>query len=444
MDLTLNGPQWQAFEAMRPGATVVMPWSRGTGKSWFQRNWFWTQVAKYDGKRTVADHEKTGVRGVFLMDTLKHFRDVHAREMLVELEGPWSFLGGKVNKSTLCVEFPGGSWLQPFPAAEHTSKAGRGIRCDVALLDECDDILESVLASVAIPWFSAVWSLRMLMLAGTPRKGRAGLLYRMHEHGLSDAPDFAHVHTFPATYRDCPETVDPRAVEKARNEMPPSVFRREWECDFDAAEGLVYEMWSDAFHVRRPEPGTVFSRCVVGVDWGYRDPAVILVIGISGHGQDATAYVLSEYCRKGAVLADLVAEAQRIRQDFPTAHWFADPSQPASIETLKRDAGVYIDKADNKIDQGVACVSDLLFVRSFEADGSTEKSARLYVAPECKNLREEFVNYRRKPLKSNPDDYGDEIIDKSNHCLDAARYALVGAFGFPGATRTEWTGSFGV
>ena len=437
MNITLNRPQWAAYRALVPGSTVVLPWSRGTGKSWFQRNWFWTKVAEYDGRPTAPGHEKLGIGGVFLMDTLKHFRDVHAQAMLNELAGDWSFLGGKVNRSTLRVEFPGGSWLQPFPAAEHTSKAARGIRCDVALLDECDDILESVLAGVAIPWFSAPWSLRMTLLAGTPRKGRQGLLYKMHEHGLSGDPDFAHVHTFPATYLDCPETVDPKAVEKARREMLPAVFRREWECDFDAAEGLVYDMWEDAFHVRRPPIGVHYNKVVVGVDWGYRDPAIILVAGIVGHGLDATAYALSEYCRRGASLTELIEEARAIQQDFPNAHWYADPSNPANIAAFKRDAGVNIEGADNKIDQGVARVSDLLFVRTFETDGSSHREAHLYVAPECKNLRTEMVQYRRKALKANPDEYGDEIVDKANHSCDALRYLCIGAFGFPPCPRTE-------
>lgn len=446
--IRLNRPQWQAYSAIGTGVVIVTPWGRGVGKSQFQRIVADKLIAEWDGRRLPYRDgsgrlaPRPGIRGVFLMDTLKHFTDVHWHRMLDELSSDWSSLRATPNKTTHRIEFPGGSWIQPFPSAEHTSQAGRGIRCDFVMADECDDTPIATYNGVVQPWFTEPWSMALQMLAGTPRRGRQGLLYAMHAAALKGTPSFR---TFHATYRDCPETVAPDRVETARSTMPASVFRREWECNFDSAEGLVYDMWNDEFHVRRPTSNTVFSSVVVGVDWGYVDPGVILVVGIAGHGEDAQAYVLEETCRKGEVLDYWVERAREIHAAYPYARWYADPSRPADIEALKRSAGVMIEGANNKIDQGVSCMADKLFIRGTADDGGRDtRWSRLYVSPECEHVRREMVTYRRKPLAGNPDSFGEDIIGRDDHTMDALRYALVGHFGFPASIRTEWTeGTYG-
>ena len=453
MYLTLNGPEWLAYKALARLHIVVTPWGRGVGKSLFQELMFLSLVAKWDGVlRSPPGDPSTvkGVRAVVLMDTVKHFRDVHLTDekfpTLLAPEGRFGFLRGKINKTTGRIDFPGGSWLQPFAASEHMTQRARGIRCDMALVDECDDVSPSAYYSVALPWFSQEFSLALSIVGGTPRRGRAGFLHQMHQLGTDGPLRDPTVHSFHATYRDAPEHVDPAVVAsaKAKAELTGTMpaFKREWECDFDAAEGLVYDMWEDALHVRRPPVGIRYSQVVVGVDWGYQDPAVILVVGIAGHGADATAYVLSEYYHAGKAMSDLVSEARSIKSEFPDARWFADPSQPASIEQLKREAGVRIEGANNKIEQGVACVADRLAVRTYELDGSSSRESRLYVAPECVNLRREMVSYRHKALKEDGDRYSDDIVDKNNHAMDCLRYLCVGAFGFPSCTRTEVNASW--
>jgi hypothetical protein len=450
LDIRLNKPQLQAYNALGTGQIVVTPWGRGVGKSKLQRLVSYCLIGQWDGKRLpyrdgTGEAPRTGVRCVFLMDTLKHFTDVHWHHMLNELGGgdpewDFSFLGATPNKTTHRIEFPGGSWIQPFPSAEHTAQAGRGIRCDFVAADECDDTPVATYNGVVQPWFTEPWSMALQLFGGTPRMGRNGLLFKMHEQALKGTPSF---HTFPATYLDCPETVAPDRVETARATMPPSVFRREWECNFDSAEGLVYDMWSDKFHVRGLPENARLSNVVVGVDWGYTDPQVMLVVGIVGHGEDSQAYVLKEFCHAGKVPEEWVAIAQEIHARYPMAQWYADPSQPAQIETLRMRAGVSIVGADNKIDQGVASVADKLWIRgTLGEDGRDSRWARMYVDPSCENLRNEMVRYRREPLPGNPDKFGDTIRDKNNHCEDALRYLTIGHFGFPASVRTEWTGAW--
>jgi hypothetical protein len=444
MLLDLEPPQSRALELLKWGTTLCLAWGRGTGKSWFLWHVALLLVAKFDG---VRHGPQRGIRIIFLVDTLKHFRDIYDPGFIGELDcddpgapdRSWKFLGGVVNRSTLEIRFPGGSIIKPFPAAEHTSKSALGKRCDVMLLDEADNIDLSVYESVALPWFSERWSYRLTLVGGTPRRGRHGLLYKLYLRGQSDKPEFAHHHSVHATYRECPRIVSQEYVEQQRLTMTPSTFKREWECDFDSGEGQVYDIFDPAFHVRALPASARLSDVVVGVDWGWENPGVFLVIGIVGHGSDAQAYVMHEDVAPKLTVGQWAEKARTIKQLYPDARWYADPSQPANIATLASEVGIAIEGANNKILQGVACVADKLFIRGDVVDEQDHRWSRLYIDPSCAHTLNEITTYRRKPLRGESDRYGEEIEDKNNHAMDALRYALVGRFGFPSSERVAWT-----
>lgn len=423
VQIRLNKPQAATHRWIAPGRTVTLPWGRGVGKSWFERLFMYELVARHDGVR------EGGVRIVLLMPTFKHCVDVHSKLLIAELESSWRFLGGKTDKSRWVTNFPGGSWIQFFGAREADS--ARGIRCDAVVVDECDDIDASVLQSVVIPWFSEPRSLAMKCIGGTPRRGRQGILYSNYKMGI-DGPDrepnyFAEH----ATYADVPETVKRELVEEARRVTPPEVFAREWECDFDSAEGLVYSLFMEKFHVRplpaRDKAGKLpFHTVLVGCDWGYEDPAVFITIGLTGYGKDTVCWVIDEYYARKVEPTPLKQKAKQLMSRFG-GRWFADPSRPDVIAEYARE-GIRIEPANNAIEDGILCVLDKLLVK----DGST---AHLYVAPHCVNTIREFGLYRRKRDPRQPDVMTDQPEDKNNHAMDSIRYALFTYFGSPEVVR---------
>lgn len=421
VDLSLNGPQSRAYEAVGPRRTVTLPWGRGVGKSWFLRTVAFLLVVEHRSKiRTSAPRPFRGVRIVFLMPTLKQFKDVHGAQLERENAEEWAFLGGKLDKTTWRISFPDGSWIQPFPAELANSRRARGLRADVVLTDETDDIDKSVFESVARPWFSEPWSLKIRLCGGTPTRGRHGLLYQLHAAGLSKDPKDERYLSFHATYRDAPETVDVDEVEDARAHSVPATFAREWECDFDAAEGLVYPFDED-FHVRIPEPSVRFTEHLVGVDHGWTDAGVFLHIGVTGHGKDATAWILQEIYQTERPSSWWDEQART----FQGAQFWCDPSRPDRIKDLQQRGMVNARGADNEIESGVARVADMLFRRPTESG----EFARLYVHPQCVNTIREFKSYRRKKDRHEADRFTDEIEDRNNHAMDSARYALVMRFG---------------
>ncbi len=435
--------QSRAWRRLKPKNRVCNAWGRGVGKSWFARVAMYLLVSEWERReRKTLDGAMTGIRIVLLMPTLKQFKKVHEQAIEGDLgrNGPWSFLGAVIDHTDWRITFPGGSWIQVVSAANVDDN--RGIRGDVVVADECDDIEIAAYEGVCIPWFSEPWSLDIRLLSGTPRRGRYGLLwrgFRVWPDGDANHAPVPNHYSFHATYRDAPDIVSAALVEEARRTMSPDRFAREWESNFDSGEGLVYPHFREDFHVRYPHPETQWREFIVGVDWGFEDPFVALAYGIAGHGRDVQIHQLGEWVVQHATDSELVELARRIDQQFPNARWFADPSKPGSIEAFRRSvdlgpdgynrggAGVRIEAADNSIEDGVATVADVLVVR--DRPEPLGEWSQLFIHPDCRYTIQEFGLYRRRRDSRNPELILDTIEDKNNHAMDAKRYAIHSRFG---------------
>lgn len=441
--INLSWPQTRAAEAFTRGATVTLPWGRGGGKTWFILFSALCLVIQWEYKRRFFGR---GVRIVILMPVLAQARKTILPRFRNAIDGldptlPFRRLGGKFNASTLRCEFPGGSWIQ-FVSQE---QGIRGIRCDAIYSDECDDIRPTFYQAVVSPWLSEPESLRLRMLGGTPTNGRFGLLYQNHRLALAGHPGF---YSFHHTWKDFPEHVSAehalaeRAAAIANGRL--ATFEREWECNFDAGEGLVYSMFDREFHVREPAPDAVWSEILVGVDHGWEDPGCFLVIGVAGHGRDAICHVIHEVYkqhRDETWWCQQVGEVLKLNRHHVPITWYPDPSRPDRVHALKRaGARVAQDPISNNIDDGVLAVAARFGIRRITDEVQDQhgnvlvpakRVARLYVSRRCENTIRELENYRRKPDSKDPERFTDEIEDKNNHAMDPLRYALYNRFGGP-------------
>jgi hypothetical protein len=436
--IKLNKPQTRARRLFVDGVTVTLSWGRGVGKSEFILLCMLLLVAAWD--RVKRRDDLSGVRIVYLLPAATQARKTVLSRLDAKLQGQFAFLGGSLNHTSLRVEFPGGSYIQLVSAEQ--GKLNRGIRCDAIFTDEADDVDREFYAAVVSPWLSEPWSLKRRMLGGTPTRGRHGLLYQTHSLGLDGVPGF---HTVHATYRDAPEHVDRELVERERVALQRAglmaTFEREWECNFDAGEGLVYPMFAPDFHVREPIATTQWNEILVGVDHGYEDPGVFLVLGVAGSGRDATVHILEEVYRNKQVETWWLAEAAKLRDRYPRHRpkWYVDPSRPDRIQAL-RNIGLSCYEADNAIEPGLAAVADRMAIRATDDNGPSY--SRLYVSPSCKNTIAELGKYRRKKDKK-ADAFTDEVEDRDNHAMDSLRYAITTRFGRLGGSRRDTSdGSF--
>ncbi len=200
-----------------------------------------------------------------------------------------------------------------------------------------------------------------------------------------------------------------------------------------ASEGMVYDVFDAGVHVVDAKvllPGMV-RWAVVGVDWGYRDAGVMQVWGVLG---DGAMVRLCEHYHTGKTVSDWwAARAAEFKRQYNPRAYVCDPSQPASIEVLKR-AGLNAIAADNNVRAGIDRVYDRMAVRNekgaaigsqiaFVRDGLLLRDQSLMEAKLASQTVEEFESYVYATGKERRN-YREEPVDFSNHGMDAMRYAV--------------------
>ncbi len=458
LTLRLDRLQSQARRLLRPGTIATLPWGRGSGKTYF-------------GRATIHEWalEQGGRHIGLLMPTLKQARAVFWPHLLADYyadarrtDDRGQVIGGlkeyvkRPNVTELVCEYRNGSRLTTWGA--ENAQSMRGQRFDRLVQDESDDIDPDIERSVVEPTFSKSGLSAIWLKTGTPKRGRHGTLFTGYRRGLEGSREREALREGginPARYAsmlfrsDQSPQVDPAWLDSVRRDLIASgrvtTWLREYCCDFDAAEGLVYSMFEQGFHVREPDYGVGWSEILVGVDHGVRDPGVFLPCGVIGAGKDAIVHGLEEvyetekdtswWCDKAC---DIAWKYRAYRQ-----RWYADPSRPDRITDIRKavrerhpELGerFSIEGGNNELEAGVDAVADRLMPRDRE-DGS--RDARLYLSPACVQTIGEMGKYRRKPDARDPEKFLDEIVDKFNHAMDALRYAVFTRFGGPDRMRHE-------
>lgn len=194
--------------------------------------------------------------------------------------------------------------------------------------------------------------------------------------------------------------------------------RQELHGEFVAFEGLVYEEFDRTIHVS--EPSGEFSEIVAGVDWGYTNPAVVLVVGLNG---DRRVSIVEEFYQRRRRIGEVVAAAQELARKWGVTTFYCDPSEPANIAEM-RQAGLSAVAANNAVTEGIQRVKARLAVAD---DGRP----RLTIAPSCVRLLSEFESYCWKRLRG----IGmlkDEPEKTNDHAMDALRYVTLAIDGDAG------------
>jgi hypothetical protein len=188
-------------------------------------------------------------------------------------------------------------------------------------------------------------------------------------------------------------------------------FRMLFGGEWDRMQGLVYDCWDeqenviDAFQL---PPGTRF---VAGVDWGFTDPFVISVRGITPEGRH---YGVSEFYKTGLTVADMVQVARQKKEVWGISTFYCDPSQPGHIEEFNR-AGCTAIGADNDIRRGIDLHYELIKTRLYKefrgACPHADDERETYHYPEPKELKPDQASKEQLPVGQN-----DHVLDSQKYC----------------------------
>lgn len=245
---------------------------------------------------------------------------------------------------------------------------------------------------------------------------------------MEQRPDCLHIHT---DYRDVPvewlgqDLIDSAETMKAVDEK---MYRWTWLGEPVGVDELIYYMFSDR-HRSKPEDGRIYERVYVGGDYGQQNATTYQAFALDSYRKQFTG--LGEYYHSGRETGrqkspseyaqDFVAFTDQLHEEYGVQvfYIFLDPSAKGLQEEIKRasrnlDYTVIIRDAENDVALGISRVQKCLAFMT------------LTIAPAQKNAIREFglYEYDKKSIEK-----GKEVPVKENdHCCDAIRYAVMGAW----------------
>ena len=197
-----------------------------------------------------------------------------------------------------------------------------------------------------------------------------------------------------------------RTMDKRRFDM---MYGGEW----NLMAGLVYDCFSHEENICESFSLPVGTKYYAGVDWGYTDPFVVVIHGITPQGG---RYQVSEFYKTGTTIKDQIEIAVAKQKIYDIERWYCDPSRPDSIEQFQR-SGLMACGADNSIRMGVDMVYEEIKSRNFKffskANPYSIDELEMYHYPDEQDL---------KPDKATKDLLP---VGQGDHAMDAIRYVTI-------------------
>lgn len=331
--------------------------------------------------------------------------------------------GREVTKMEYRITMPGGGWIQLKSAVN--PDALRGESLDYVIIDEAADVAREVWYDALRPSLSDRRGGAMLI--GSP-KGRGNLLYELSLMALKDPDNWATI-TLP-TWKN--PYVPAEEIEQARRDLPARIFRQEYGAEFVSFEGRVY----DNFDIQGPmcfhEPPDIkqYHSFWGGIDFGFRNPTVMVVGGETG---DGVVDIIDEHYERRMKPGEIVAACMELQAKYGVKQWWADPADPKQIAELQ-DAGINVEHAPRTTNGETSVVQHEvgLVAALLEQD---PVGLRFYV-PNCPETVREHDVYRYPSVRDgNPSHEMPLKID--DHAPNAVHYMIHGLsewYGWPNVT----------
>ena len=180
-------------------------------------------------------------------------------------------------------------------------------------------------------------------------------------------------------------------------------------------EGLIYQQFDITRHIIPDEPFDPdrWSRIVMGVDWGFSNPACLLVVA---KDKDNRLRVLGEFYERQVQTVKLISIAQAMAVQYNIQEILCDPSEPMFIDQF-RQAGLPAKSANNEVLPGIQAVLAYYAKRDDETEG-------FGIVESCPSLIREKQTYRWQ--RGRDGQYmRDQPVKEEDHACDALRYAVM-------------------
>jgi len=237
---------------------------------------------------------------------------------------------------------------------------------------------------------------------------------RLHRREGEETKD---LNRFSFTLDDNP-TLEDDFVARLKSQYSGVFYRRNILGHWIAAEGAIYDMWDPQKHIVKALP-PIQAWISTGIDYGTKNPFDALLLGL---GKDRKLYLASEYrydsriTKRQKTMSEYSAEYRNWLDINQHGHYIRprfhciDPSAAYFFEQLQRDGVRGLTAADNRVDDGIRLVSNLI------------AQDLLFAHESCTGWIEEIDGYVWDDKATEKGE--DKPLKQDDHAMDAGRYAI--------------------
>lgn len=178
--------------------------------------------------------------------------------------------------------------------------------------------------------------------------------------------------------------------------------------EFVDYQGVVFTAFNEDVCVVSPDKvPRELSFVAGGLDWGFRDPSVVLIGGV----RDGVWWIVDEFYESGVDIDALGAEIHSMQQTWKAKRLWGDSAEPARISHYRKMGLPLYPVVKPKI------VPRVHYINSLFSQG------RIVISAKCQNLIRELAMYQ---WPDGSDGLKDEKVNPvgSDHALDALAYLL--------------------
>ena len=248
----------------------------------------------------------------------------------------------KFNQKDKVVKLINGSIFRLLSANNRDSLVGRA--ANLLIIDEAAIIPnDEYYIRDLRPALSTFKDSRCLWIS-TPR-GKGNYLYDYYLRGQNE--EFEDWGSAIYTWRSNP-MLSERDVQEAKRSMTRAMFLQEYECEWTTTESQIYEFLDENKHIT--ECGAQkYVEVIAGLDVGYRDENVFVVIGYDG----VAYYILDEYVSKESTTSELAAVVQEKIDQWRIDTIYIDSAAQQVKADFAYDYDIYAENAIKSVNDGI-------------------------------------------------------------------------------------------
>jgi len=304
----------------------------------------------------------------------------------------------KFNQKDKVVRLINGSVFRLLSANNRDSLIGRA--ANLLIVDEAAVIPnDEYFIRDLRPALSTFQDSRCLWIS-TPR-GKSNYLYTYFLRG--EDPEFPEWGAGHFTWKANP-LLSEHDVNEARKAMSRAMFAQEYECEWTTTEDQVYEGLDEARHIGE-FIGERFVEVIGGLDVGYRDENVFVVIGTDGDKY----YVLDEFISKETTTSDLAEAIREKIDDWGIDNIYIDSAAQQVKADFAYDYDIYCENAIKSVNDGINSIQVLV-----------EQDRLLFDQGGAMHTFAAMSAYKWNPNTEKPK----PVHDWASHPCDAVRYAI--------------------